>query len=84
MGPYYEETTTRHLAGQAQHTERPSTHVTCVVEEPEILCFFYGRLAPIGDWQHVLVTQFQADFPDSLEGAPPGVARARFCPRITL
>jgi tryptophanase len=36
------------------------------VEEPEILRFFYGRLAPIGDWQHELVAQFRADFQDSL------------------
>ncbi|MDR0849111.1 MAG: tryptophanase [Propionibacteriaceae bacterium] len=36
------------------------------VEEPEILRFFYGRLAPIGDWHHELVAKFRADFGDSL------------------
>ncbi|MDR0504455.1 MAG: tryptophanase [Bifidobacteriaceae bacterium] len=37
------------------------------VEEPEILRFFYGRLAPVdGQWQHKLVEQFRADFGDSL------------------
>ncbi|MBL3565279.1 tryptophanase, partial [Rhodovulum sulfidophilum] len=36
------------------------------VEEPEILRFFYGRLAPVSDWQHKLVAKFRADFGDSL------------------
>ena len=36
------------------------------VEEPEILRFFYGRLAPIGDWQDKLVAKFREDFGDSL------------------
>ncbi|MBL3570903.1 tryptophanase [Rhodovulum sulfidophilum] len=36
------------------------------VEEPEILRFFYGRLAPVSDWQQRLVAQFKADFGDSL------------------
>ncbi len=36
------------------------------VEEPEILRFFYGRLAPIGDWQEKLVAEFRADLGDSL------------------
>ncbi len=36
------------------------------IEEPEILRFFYGRLAPIGDWQERLVAKFRADFGDSL------------------
>ena len=35
-------------------------------EEPEILRFFYGRLAPVGDWQDKLVAKFRADFGDSL------------------
>ncbi len=35
-------------------------------EEPEILRFFYGRLRPIGDWQHVLVAKFREDFGASL------------------
>jgi tryptophanase len=35
-------------------------------EEPEILRFFYGRLAPVGDWQEKLVAKFRADFGDSL------------------
>lgn len=36
------------------------------VEEPEILRFFYGRLAPITDWPSQLVSRFRADFGDSL------------------
>jgi tryptophanase len=35
-------------------------------EEPEILRFFYGRLTPVGDWQHELVAKFRADFGESL------------------
>jgi tryptophanase len=35
-------------------------------EEPEILRFFYGRLAPISDWQEKLVAKFRADLGDSL------------------
>ena len=35
-------------------------------EEPEILRFFYGRLAPVSDWQQQLVAQFRKDFGDSL------------------
>lgn len=36
------------------------------VEEPEILRFFYGRLAPVSDWQEKLVARFREDFGDSL------------------
>ena len=36
------------------------------VEEPAILRFFYGRLAPTSDWQQKLVAQFRSDFGDSL------------------
>ncbi|MDR1513998.1 MAG: tryptophanase, partial [Propionibacteriaceae bacterium] len=36
------------------------------LEEPAILRFFYGRLAPIGDWQHTLVAKFREDFGESL------------------
>jgi tryptophanase len=36
------------------------------IEEPEILRFFYGRLEPVGDWQHQLVAKFRQDFGDSL------------------
>lgn len=36
------------------------------VEEPEILRFFYGRLAPIGNWQEALAAQFKKDFGCSL------------------
>jgi len=36
------------------------------IEEPEILRFFYGRLAPVSDWQEKLVAKFRADFGDSL------------------
>ncbi len=35
-------------------------------EEPEILRFFYGRLAPIDGWPARLVEAFRADFGDSL------------------
>jgi tyrosine phenol-lyase len=35
-------------------------------EEPEILRFFYGRLAPVSDWQDKLVARFRQDFGDSL------------------
>jgi tryptophanase len=35
-------------------------------EEPVILRFFYGRLAPVSDWQNELVAQFRKDFGDSL------------------
>jgi len=36
------------------------------VEEPEVLRFFYGRLAPTSDWQEKLVAKFREDFGDSL------------------
>ena len=36
------------------------------VEEPEILRFFYGRLAPVGNWPDALVAKFRQDFGDSL------------------
>ena len=36
------------------------------VEEPAVLRFFFGRLAPIGDWQEKLVKKFREDFGDSL------------------
>lgn len=36
------------------------------VEEPEVLRFFYGRLEPTSKWQEALVSQFRADFGDSL------------------
>jgi tyrosine phenol-lyase len=32
------------------------------VEEPNVLRFFFGRLAPIGDWAEKLTEAFQADF----------------------
>jgi tryptophanase len=35
-------------------------------EEPKILRFFFGRLAPDSDWQTKLVAKFKADFGDSL------------------
>jgi tryptophanase len=35
-------------------------------EEPEVLRFFYGRLAPVSDWQEKLVARFREDFGDSL------------------
>ena len=35
-------------------------------EEPEVLRFFYGRLAPTSDWQDRLVAKFKEDFGDSL------------------
>ncbi len=36
------------------------------VEEPEILRFFFGRLAPLTDWPSKLVAKFREDFGDSL------------------
>jgi tryptophanase len=36
------------------------------VEEPKVLRFFFGRLAPIGDWQQKLAAKFREDFGDSL------------------
>lgn len=36
------------------------------VEEPASLRFFFGRLAPIGDWQAALAKKFREDFGDSL------------------
>lgn len=36
------------------------------VEEPKMLRFFFGKLAPISDWQEKLVAKFRADFGDSL------------------
>lgn len=32
------------------------------VQEPTSLRFFFGRLAPIGDWQEKLAAQFEKDF----------------------
>lgn len=36
------------------------------VEEPQILRFFFGRLAPVSDWQTQLLEKFRWDFADSL------------------
>jgi tryptophanase len=36
------------------------------VEEPRVLRFFFGRLAPVSDWPQQLVKQFRKDFGDSL------------------
>lgn len=36
------------------------------VEEPSVLRFFFGRLAPVDDWQQRLAAKFRADFGDSL------------------
>jgi len=36
------------------------------VEEPNVLRFFFGRLAPVSGWQDVLVKKFREDFGDSL------------------
>jgi tyrosine phenol-lyase len=36
------------------------------VEEPPVLRFFTGRLAPIGNWPEKLMAKFRADFGDSL------------------
>ncbi|MCL2507739.1 MAG: tryptophanase [Oscillospiraceae bacterium] len=35
-------------------------------EEPKVLRFFVGRLAPVSDWQEKLVAKFKADFGESL------------------
>lgn len=36
------------------------------VEEPKTLRFFFGRLAPVSNWQEKLVAAFKKDFPGSL------------------
>ncbi|MDD2422153.1 MAG: tryptophanase [Heliobacteriaceae bacterium] len=36
------------------------------VEEPKILRFFFGKLAPVTDWQTKLAAKFRADFGESL------------------
>lgn len=36
------------------------------VEEPKVLRFFFGKLAPVSDWQTKLVAKFKEDFGDSL------------------
>lgn len=36
------------------------------VEEPKILRFFFGKLAPVSDWPSKLVAKFRKDFGDSL------------------
>lgn len=36
------------------------------VEEPSVLRFFFGKLAPTSDWQEKLVAKFRKDFGDSL------------------
>jgi tryptophanase len=36
------------------------------VEEPKVLRFFFGRLAPVGSWPEALVRQFRKDFGESL------------------
>lgn len=36
------------------------------VEEPKVLRFFFGRLAPVSDWQIKLAQKFREDFGDSL------------------
>jgi tryptophanase len=48
------------------HSNRKLVGGLTWVEEPEILRFFYGRLTPIGDWQHTLVAKFREDFGESL------------------
>ena len=35
-------------------------------EEPDVMRFFIGRLAPVNDWQEKLVAKFKEDFGDSL------------------
>jgi tryptophanase len=36
------------------------------VEEPSVLRFFFGRLAPEGDWPEKLAQKFRKDFGESL------------------
>lgn len=36
------------------------------VDEPKVLRFFFGRLAPVSDWQEKLAAKFREDFGDSL------------------
>jgi tyrosine phenol-lyase len=35
-------------------------------DEPKVLRFFFGKLAPVSDWQDKLVEKFKQDFGDSL------------------
>jgi len=36
------------------------------VEEPKVLRFFFGKLAPVTDWQNQLTAKFRQDFGDTL------------------
>jgi tryptophanase len=36
------------------------------IEEPAVMRFFVGRLAPVSDWQAKLAAKFRSDFGDSL------------------
>ena len=36
------------------------------VDEPAVLRFFFGRLAPIGDWASAIAKAFRADFGDAI------------------
>lgn len=36
------------------------------VDEPKVLRFFFGKLAPVSDWQTKLAAKFREDFGDSL------------------
>ncbi|MDL2234966.1 tryptophanase [Christensenellaceae bacterium OttesenSCG-928-L17] len=48
------------------YTHRERIGGLTFVEEPSVLRFFFGRLAPIGNWQEELVAAFKKDFGESL------------------
>ena len=48
------------------HKHRDLIGGLAFVEEPKVLRFFTGRLAPIGTWAEKLAAAFREEFPDSL------------------
>lgn len=48
------------------HKHRDLIGGLAFVEEPKVLRFFTGRLAPIGTWAEELAAAFREEFPDSL------------------
>jgi tryptophanase len=45
---------------------RKLVHGLKFVDEPKVLRFFGGKLAPVDDWAEKLVAKFKEDFGDSL------------------
>ena len=48
------------------HKNRELVGGLTFIEEPATLRFFFGRLAPVDDWQEKLARRFRKDFGDSL------------------